>query len=172
MEEVIDSVRAAGILVVASAGNSGPACGTIDTPPGMYAASFVVGASGATSDDIAGFSSRGPTPVNLLKPDVTAPGENIRSSVTGNAYGNMSGTSMAGPHVAGVAALLMSANPALRRDPAAVEAILRHTSVPLPGQTCGTYPGSTIPNTTYGHGRIDAWTAFRAAETIFVDAFE
>ena len=173
MEDVVDSVRAAGILVVASAGNSGSSCGSIDTPPGMYASSFALGATGATSDGIANFSSRGPTPDNLLEPDVTAPGVSIRSSVTGNGYGSSSGTSMAGPHVAGVAALLMSADPALRRDPGAVEAILRETAVPLPSnQDCGTFLGVTIPNATFGHGRIDAFAAFLAADTMFAHDFE
>lgn len=173
MEDIVDSVRAAGILVVASAGNSGSGCGSIDTPPGMYASGFSVGATGASSDDIAGFSSRGPTPDNLLKPDVTAPGVSIRSTVPGDGYGQSSGTSMAGPHVAGVAALLMSVDPALRRNPAAVETILRQTAVPLASdQTCGEFIGTIIPNATYGHGRIDAWAAFQVAEKIFDHDFE
>src|SRR5690606_22463568 len=133
---------------------------TIDTPPGRYAAAFAVGATSVPGDAIAGFSSRGPAPGNLLKPDVTAPGVSIRSSVTGNGYGVSSGTSMAGPHVAGVAALLMSVDASLRRDPAAVEAILRATAVPLASaQDCAGYVGTTIPNATFGHGRIDAWAA-------------
>ncbi len=173
MNDVVDSVRSAGILVVASAGNSGSACGSIDTPPGMYASSFSVGATHATDDEIAGFSSRGPTPEQLLKPDVTAPGVWIRSSVPGNGYGQSSGTSMAGPHVAGVAALLMSVDPSLRRNPGAVESILRQTAVPLSSsQNCGEFVGTSIPNATFGYGRIDAWAAFRVAETIFDHDFE
>jgi len=173
MEDVVDSVREAGILVVASAGNNGSGCGSIDTPPGMYASGFSVGATHATDDGIAGFSSRGPAPGNLLKPDVTAPGVGIRSSVPGGGYGESSGTSMAGPHVAGVAALLMSVDRSLRRNSASVEAILRETAVPLSSnQSCGEFIGTTIPNATFGYGRIDAWAAFRVAETIFDHGYE
>ena len=173
MQDVVEAVRAAGILVVASAGNSGSACGSIDAPPAIYTAAFTVGATTVPNDTIASFSSRGPVVGGLLKPDVTAPGVSIRSSVTGNFYASFNGTSMAGPHVAGTAALMMSVNPALRRNPGAVETILRETAVPITSaQSCGGFDGGLVPNAVFGHGRIDAWAAFRVAETIFAHDFE
>lgn len=118
MDTVINNMRAAGILVVTSAGNDGPGCGTVNNPPSIFAGSFAVGATNS-SDNISNFSSRGPVTVfgNRTKPDISAPGEGVYSC-TGtdnnpNSYGyaSWSGTSMAGPHVAGVAALIMSAGP-------------------------------------------------------------
>jgi subtilisin family serine protease len=178
LQAVVDNVRAAGILVVVSAGNSGDACGSVVDPPAIYAGSFSVGAI-TSSDAIADFSSRGPVTVDLsnrLKPDIAAPGAGIRSSVRGSGYASLSGTSMAGPHVAAVAALVMSANPDLRGNPAAVEAILRETAIPTTSaQTCGTFSGASVPNAVFGHGRIDALAAVQRAFAeilLFRDGFE
>lgn len=147
-------------------------------PPAIYADAFTIGATD-NSDVIAGFSSRGPVTVdgsNRLKPDVVAPGVSVRSALPGSAYGSKSGTSMATPNAVGVAALVMSANPALRGQPEQVEAILRDTAVPLTSSTtCGGMPGSQIPNPIYGHGRLDALAAVqRALQTasVFADGFE
>lgn len=178
LQAVVDNVRAAGILVVVSAGNSGPSCATVVDPPAIYAGSFSVGAT-TSSDAIADFSSRGPVTIdgsNRLKPDIAAPGAGIRSSVPGGGYGSLSGTSMAGPHVAAVAALVMSANPDLRGQPAAVEAILRETAIPATStQTCGAFSGALVPNAVFGHGRIDALAAVQRAladTLLFRDGFE
>jgi subtilisin family serine protease len=85
----------------------------------------------------------------------------------------MSGTSMAGPHVAGVVALIMSVDPSLRGDPARVHKILRDSAVPIvDALVCGGIPATTYPNPVQGSGRIDAWKAFLAAEKIFSDDFE
>ena len=166
LQTVVESVRAAGIEVVVSAGNDGSSCDTVDTPAAIYAAAFSVGATDNT-DTIAGFSSRGPVTVdgsNRLKPDVSAPGVGVRSCVPGNAYESLSGTSMAGPHVAGLVALLLSADPGISGDPDAIEPIITATAVPrTTTQNCGDVPGSTIPNNTYGWGRVDALSAVLAA---------
>jgi serine protease AprX len=160
IQSVIDNTRAAGIVVVASAGNSGSACNTIDDPPAVYDSVFTVGATDSL-DNIAYFSSRGPSAgSNLLKPDITAPGVSIYSSIK-TGYGYLSGTSMASPHVTGLVALLISADPLLRGNVDDIEDIIRQSSVPLTTtQTCGGVPGSQVPNNTYGYGRIDAWKAF------------
>lgn len=176
LEQAVDTLRAAGILVVVSAGNSGPACGTVNTAPAPYASSFAVGAS-TNTDAIAGYSSRGPGSVDgisfRLKPDITAPGSGIRSSIRGGGYGSSSGTSMAGPHVAAVAALLMSADPRLKGRPEAVEALLRQSARPLTSaQNCGAFPGANVPNAVFGHGLVDAEAAFNQLGALFHSGFE
>jgi len=163
LQTVVENLRTAGIVVVCSAGNSGPGCSSIDAPSAIYDAVFTVGATDS-SDNIAGFSSRGPVTVdgsNRLKPDVSAPGVNIRSSVPGNGYaGGWSGTSMAGPHVVGVVALLISAHPELKGQVDGIERIIEHTAVPRTNsESCGSVAGTEIPNNTYGWGRVDALAA-------------
>lgn len=170
----IEALNAAGILVVTSAGNSGPACSTILDAPAMYDASFSVGAT-TSSDALTGFSSRGPVTAvssNRSKPDVTAPGFNVRSSVPGAGYALLSGTSMAGPHVAGAAALLMQAYPSLIGNPMELRRLLMRTAKRLPvTQNCGDL-ATTVPNNSTGWGRIDALAAYNGAPgaTLDVDA--
>ncbi|MFW6068084.1 MAG: S8 family serine peptidase [Chloroflexota bacterium] len=169
LQAVVENVRAAGIVVVSSAGNRGPDCGTVQYPPAIYEATLSVGAV-SNDDVIAGFSSRGPVTVdgsNRLKPDVVAPGVNVRSSFPGGACGTLSGTSMAAPHVAGLVALLISANPALSGNVAALEAAIMHSAVPLTSQqTCGAVSGDSIPNHTFGYGRISALSAYNDANSL------
>ena len=164
LRQVVQNVRAAGILTVHSAGNEGPACSTVQEPAGIYEESFSIGATDA-DDKIAYFSSRGPVTVDgsqRLKPNVTAPGVNIRSSVPGGGYeGGWSGTSMAAPHVAGLVALLLSAQPALKGQVDTLETLIESTAITLTtAQNCGGVAGDAIPNNTYGWGRVDALAAY------------
>ena len=158
LQSIVEAVRAAGIVVVVSAGNSGPGAGSVRDPPAIYDASFTVGATDS-ADAIAGFSSRGPVTVDgsyRSKPDIAAPGVGIRSSVPGGYAGGWSGTSMAGPHVAGLVALLLSAHPELKGQVDAIERLIEQTAVPC---------GSPVPNTAFGWGRIDALAALGLADS-------
>lgn len=160
---VVQNVRAAGILTVHSAGNSGPGCGSISEPAAIYDESFTVGNT-TNTDTIAGNSSRGPVTIDgsgRPKPDISAPGSNIRSSTPNGNYSNLSGTSMAAPHVAGLVALLISAQPKLSGQVDQIETLIKQTALPLTTyETCGGIPSGQVPNNTFGWGRIDAWKAF------------
>jgi subtilisin family serine protease len=159
---VVENTRAAGIVVVVSAGNEGSGCGSVAWPPAIHDASFSVGATDS-ADQIASFSSRGPVTVDgsqRLKPNISAPGVAVRSSVPQDGYATLQGTSMASPHVAGLVALLLSARPDLTGQVDEIEKIIELTASPLTSvQDCGDIPGTQVPNNTFGHGRIDAWAA-------------
>jgi len=194
LELGLEALRAAGIMMVVSAGNEGPACQTVIDPPAPYPAVLSVGATDLAGD-ITFFSSRGPVLDSepgepLLKPEIAAPGDEIRSSVPGGDYAVASGTSMAGPHVTGLVALLWSARPDLIGDIETTWEIIRRsaTHVPvhaacIPSQeppasgllaeiavaldpdpkvcACGNVTGT--PNNVYGSGEINALRAVEMA---------
>ncbi len=162
IEPALNAADAAGILVVASAQNSGPSCGSIRDPIAIYPKAFTVGATDS-NDNLASFSSRGPVTYDgqtRTGPDISAPGVSVVSSIPGNRYGSSSGTSMAGPHVAGVAALLLSARPDLKGHPERIRAWLTTTADPhTSAQGCGGDAPDAIPNNGYGWGVANARTA-------------
>ena len=159
----INTLQAAGILVEASAGNAGSTCQTLGSP-GDYDNVLTTGAvdySGlAFPGTISSYSSRGPSKVTpgSFMPDVMAPGSAIRSSLPGSTYGNMNGTSMAGPHVSGLVALIWQAAPYLKGHIPETIAAIKAKSAPLVGQAGSNCGGNytTGPNNDWGMGTIDA----------------
>ncbi len=166
LRPAVDALRAAGIFVVVSAGNDGPVCGTVTNPPAIYDSVFSVGAVDRFGN-MAPFSSRGPVTVDgsdRVKPDISAPGVEVFSSLPDGTYGRESGTSMAGPHLAGVVALMWSAAPDLIGNIDRTEQILtqtaRHYSGAQPAGEC--FAGGT-PNNAYGYGIVNAYDAVKMA---------
>jgi len=162
LRPAIDAIDAAGIFFVAAAGNTGPTCGSVDDPPAPYADAFVVGATDE-SRRVAEFSSRGPAAGGERKPDIVAPGDEILSALPGGRYGHASGTSMATPHVAGVVALMWSANPSLVGDVARTREILRSTAVGVSVAPNDFGAAPCPPADVTGAGLVDADAAVRAA---------
>ncbi|HEY4552157.1 MAG TPA: S8 family serine peptidase, partial [Bacillaceae bacterium] len=120
--------------------------------PANYRESFATGATDI-NNKLASFSLQGPSPYGEIKPDISAPGVNIRSSIPGGSYeGGWNGTSMAGPHVSAVAAMLRQVNASITVDE--MEEILMSTATPL---TDSTFPES--PNNGYGYGLVNAFDA-------------
>ena len=148
--------------------------------------------------NLAPFSSTGPVTADgsgRTKPDIAAPGMAVWSAFPNGTYKDLDGTSMAGPHLAGVVALMWSANPALIGDIDGTEAILRQTARPFSGSMASDAPltgeegaavvteqtddmqapgGSCLaqlgaagtPNELVGYGIVDAYAAVRAAMEI------
>jgi len=164
----LNALRAAGIFAVFSAGNNGPDSRSVGSPASLPGA-FAVGASDA-DDEVASFSSRGPSPWGEVRPHVVAPGVNVNSALPGGAYGEKQGTSMAAPHVAGTAALMFSARSAgstlftAGLDITQTAFILTSTAAPQgsAGQAAVPLTGA-VPNNDSGYGRIDAYAAVALA---------
>ena len=166
-QKAVGNLRAAGVLVVVSAGNDGSGCSTVKTSSAIFDESFSVGST-TNTDAMSSFSSRGPVTIdgsNRRKPDISAPGSGVRSCVPGGSFASMSGTSMAGPQVVGLVALMISANPALAGQVDSIESIIERTAFRgvTNTQTCGGTSPTTWPNNTVGYGRIDALAAVKEA---------
>lgn len=149
--------RAAGIIPVFCAGNSGPSGGSTRSP-GDYKNCISVGGTNSNDDRYAS-TSVGPSPADTnyfpadgRKPDFSAPGEEVYSSVPGGGYGYSSGTSWSAPHVSGIIALMLQANPALGYDD--VCSILKRTSFDA---------GTEGYDYVFGYGRVSAMGAVREA---------
>ena len=174
--EAANAASAAGLVVVAAAGNDGPDPCTVGSP-GSASGALTVGSMadyGRPGEPPTGFhlvfdSSRGPTTDNRIKPDVVAPGEEITSAngnpVTKNVepYQTLSGTSMATPFVAGVALLMLDRAGGL--TPQEVKTKIMQTAVDWGrgGVSATPAAGSTGPDVDYGAGRLDAYQAINAA---------
>ena len=150
--DAVQTWRDLDMVPVFAAGNSGSGKSTVGSP-GAFPHSFTIGATDIV-DKIAGFSSRGPVKwegKEYIKPEVSAPGVDVYSaSHKDGKYAKMSGTSMATPHVAGVVALLIQANPGASVDD--VETVLEQTAVDL---------GDEGQDNNYGYGRVDAYEAVK-----------
>ncbi len=153
---LIDNCEAAGIVVVFAAGNEGPEPQTLRVPANRITTPyncFAVGAIDGNNGNfpIASFSSRGPSNCDgvTIKPEVVAPGVNVRSSIPGGSYqGGWSGTSMACPHVAGAVALLRQVNPNASVD--TIKWALMNSAHDL---------GNTGEDNSYGFGIINVRAA-------------
>ncbi len=159
----VSAWRAAGIFPAFANGNAGPGCSTAHSPGDNWN-TFAAGATDST-DAIASFSSRGPAEyTGILKPDISAPGVAIRSSVPTNSYASFQGTSMASPHVAGAVALLWSAAPDLIGQIDTTGWVLQQNAFPLyTSEGCGGDGPTDLPNNTFGYGRLDILAAVNAA---------
>jgi subtilisin family serine protease len=172
---IVDAWNASGIFPAFSNGNSGPFCNSSGSP-GDYLNTYSAGAFDI-NNNIAFFSSRGPSAFGgETKPNIAAPGVDVRSSVPGNSYAFFSGTSMASPHIAGTVALIWSAAPAAERDIATTRALLDQAGVDTEDLSCG---GTAQDNNVWGEGRLDAFAAVDLAprgptgflEGLVTDAF-
>lgn len=149
---------ASGIFPAFSAGNGGPACST-STPPGDYPEAYATGAFDS-SNGIWINSARGSPNSAVVKPNIAAPGVNVRSSWPPSTYATDTGTSMASPHVAGTVALMWSAASVLIGDIATTRALLDQSAVDVEDLSCSGTPGN---NNLWGQGRLDALAAVRLA---------
>ena len=157
----IDACEAAGVVVTWSAGNEGPGSQTLRSPADRATTLYNCFSVGSTQYyapyNISGFSSRGPAGPNCgpaenrVKPEISAPGSDIYSAWPGGSYQYLSGTSMSAPHVAGVVALMRSANPNV--DVITIKQVLMDTADDL---------GNPGEDNTYGHGFLDAYEAVLA----------
>jgi hypothetical protein len=155
--EILHNLESAGILVIFAAGNNG-ASGP--GSPASYPHAFSVGAVKKEGDrvQIADFSSKGPVnwqEITYTKPEICAPGVNIRSSWLKNGFTVLDGTSLAAAHVSGAAALLLEAQPEL--SPLEVKYILQQGAYWEPAWN----ELGKRPNNVYGFGVLDVQEAYK-----------
>lgn len=158
LEDVSKAWAASGQFAVFSNGNEGPKCNT-STSPGSRIINYSVG-NYTKKHTIASTSSRGKGQGGAIKPDISAPGTNVRSTYPGGTYATGNGTSMAAPHVAGAVALLWSARPDLQGDVEVTRALLDGSAVDTPNTTCGGTGGN---NNIFGEGRLNAAALLNSA---------
>ncbi len=159
-QNLFDALEAVGVAVVFSAGNDGPSISTITAPKNVnndLVSVFCVGALtvSGTNQSIASFSSRGPSSCGdtgsyLIKPEVSAPGVNVRSADLGGLYSFKSGTSMAAPHVSGAILLLKQAFPTLTGRQIKLALYYSAIDLGIPGE-----------DNDYGMGAIDVLAAYQ-----------
>jgi subtilisin family serine protease len=160
-QDIVEAWNAVGIFEAFAAGNSGDGatCSTTESP-GAQAPAYGVGAYDVTGT-IADFSGFGPSPVDgSAKPNIAAPGVNVRSTVPGSAYQANNGTSMATPHVAGAVALLWAASPALIGDIAGTRVLLDAGARDVDDTHCG---GTAAMNNVWGEGKLDVLASVELA---------
>jgi len=162
----IQAVRAAGIYPVNAAGNNGYAgCSTVNIYPAQWP-EIISAAAFDAADNIWSSSSRGPVLIEhewYVKPDLAAPGVNVRTSYQGG-YITVSGTSLAAPHISGTVALIIAANPELRGQVDLIEMLLKTTAEPRISAECP--PFVDIPNNVWGWGILDSYAAVLAAQAL------
>ena len=157
---VVDNAVSEGVVVVVAAGNEGEKERVVITSPGCARDSICVGAIDKYNN-VASFSSMGPVEWNggyMVKPDLVAPGVGIISTKKSGGYTSMSGTSMATPHVAGAAALILQAKPELKSNPDKVKNILKESATDL---NCDV--------NSQGSGRVDVLKAVNIDNELFID---
>ncbi len=155
----VQAWRAAGIFPAFSAGNQGDFCYTL-VSPGDYQESFA-SAAHDSSGNVASFSGRGPSCYGhdpYTKPNITAPGVQICSTVPVNDWSCNNGTDRASPHTAGAVALLWSCNPALVGQVDQTFQALQDSARPAPDGNCGAPPDGE-GNYTYGYGYLNVYDA-------------
>lgn len=158
---IFNALEAAGVAVVFSAGNSGPGVSTITSPKNINTNEVNVFCTGNIQGAVSGFpinnsSSRGPSictnnsPELLIKPEVVAPGTSVRSASGTSGYANLTGTSMAAPHVSGAILLLKEAFPYLPGS--ALLRAIYYSATDL---------GPVGEDNTFGNGLMDLEAAYQ-----------